>query len=222
MEDLSVFVGRQEIGWFAFAAWQADVHIESYIKPDNLTGCNIVLHTDFVFLVTKGDIPIDNNHVRPIELTHSHLGEYHSKTARLVGWGRVNKHEWRAKELRWADVSIQSDEQCRFRLDGDDYVPGSTLCAFSDHGGCRGDSGGPVQFWEGNKWVLIGILSSAVLDFHQDGDLCGPDRVMLIKGIPAKWRNLVRKLTSQLTYELAPSRDEFRQRVGYGGWSLHN
>ena len=221
MEDLAIFIGKQHVGWFTFYFWSPDVAIDSYIGRKDINGCSVLLEDDYVFLVAKEAIPIDNNYVRPIELPTTDLLDLKFKTARLVGWGEVSPDEWRATELRWADMTIQPDEYCRLRLDDEDYTLGSTLCAFSDHSGCRGDSGGPVQFWDGNKWILIGVFSSVVLDLSQDADLCGPDRLMLIKRVPAKWRSLVRKLTGQVAFGVTPSRDEFRHRMG-GGWTRYS
>ena len=220
MQDIKIYIGRHDIGWIRYHWLEADLFVDRFFKPDNVDGCSITLHSDYVFLVSRNNIPLQGGHIDPIELpVNGTVPDLTLKTARLVGWGEVHSNEGRSTWLKYSDMTIQPDDYCRNALNhssyGSDYKQGSTLCGYSDHSGCPGDSGGPVQYWAENRWVLIGIFSEILLDQSQDLTFCGPNRLMLIKRIPLNWKELVMRTNNQIQFGLPPQRDGFKRRLSY-------
>lgn len=79
----------------------------------------------------------------------------------VTGWGRVSEGGMSSQTLRYVDVDIMTDNECKMFY-GRHKIHEKMLCAGYQRGGkdaCQGDSGGPLVKDFNNRYVLIGIVS---------------------------------------------------------------
>jgi trypsin len=109
------------------------------------------------------------NDIAMIELQHDAYGipyikmdtstnDWQSGSARVLGWGRTSGSGSKPKQLRYADIPITSDNECKKRKPFDTLLRSSQVCAgYADgrSGACVGDSGGPLTVGT----TLVGLTS---------------------------------------------------------------
>ena len=206
---VSLYVGRNYVSVLDFYVWWADVFIDSYVFANATNGCNLIFHNDWIFLITKTRIQLDGGRVAAIKMPTADLYSYDNMVTSMAGWGITQPGGGRSEYLRWSDVIIQPDEYCHFRMTPGSYGQrGSMLCGYSLHGGCPGDSGGPVMTYENNTWVLIGIYLGDQANRNTTAGNCGPNRLQLIRRFPAHWGDYVRRLAARVAFGRQPARDE--------------
>uniref|UniRef100_A0A8C0EKJ7 Enteropeptidase n=1 Tax=Bubo bubo TaxID=30461 RepID=A0A8C0EKJ7_BUBBB len=79
----------------------------------------------------------------------------------IAGWGKIMNEGPTSDILQEAEVPLISNEKCQQWMP--EYsITENMICAGYDIGGldsCKGDSGGPLTFDDGNKWFLVGVTS---------------------------------------------------------------
>ncbi|XP_074716864.1 enteropeptidase [Strix uralensis] len=79
----------------------------------------------------------------------------------IAGWGKIMNEGPTSDILQEAEVPLISNEKCQQWMP--EYsITENMICAGYDIGGldsCKGDSGGPLTFEDGNKWFLVGVTS---------------------------------------------------------------
>lgn len=79
----------------------------------------------------------------------------------VTGWGRTSEGGTSSQTLRYVDVDIMTDNECK-TFYGRHKIHEKMLCAGFERGGkdaCQGDSGGPLVKEFNNRYVLIGVVS---------------------------------------------------------------
>ncbi|KFO78143.1 Enteropeptidase, partial [Cuculus canorus] len=79
----------------------------------------------------------------------------------IAGWGGITNGDCSSNILQEAEVPLISNEKCQQWMP--EYsITENMICAGYEMGGvdsCKGDSGGPLTYEDGNKWVLVGVTS---------------------------------------------------------------
>ncbi|CAL9677665.1 hypothetical protein SUDANB95_07992 (plasmid) [Actinosynnema sp. ALI-1.44] len=106
---------------------------------------------------------------RPVKYTPFPLANYLPKPGskvKVLGWGRLsNDTAVGAWELQELATRVLPFHRC---VDGL-ITPGDVCTANPQNwrGTCNGDSGGPAIFWDGRRWVQVGVVS------RSGAELCG-------------------------------------------------
>lgn len=119
-----------------------------------------------------------SNSIQPVylptmnEATQTHENKY----ARVSGWGLTNRYG-NTKEftqtLRFVDLKVISNQECKLYYRGQNQVTDRVLCALGPYAGlpggenqghCSGDSGGPLVIQTYVGYVQIGVVSFADKD----------------------------------------------------------
>jgi secreted trypsin-like serine protease len=102
--------------------------------------------------------------IRPVTMVSS--GTHHvtdpPTEAYIAGWGqRSENNEVYPHRLRSTWVWLKHDWDCANRSRG--YVRSVMICAGAyGRDTCYGDSGGPLAFWNGSSWRLVGVTSFGI------------------------------------------------------------
>lgn len=91
----------------------------------------------------------------------------------ISGYGLMSITSGVSEELRWVNMRIMPNEDCR-RLYGSGVVVDHVFCALGEsrpenQGHCQGDSGGPMIIKEGSSSVLLGVISFAAKERCGEG-----------------------------------------------------
>ncbi|XP_046464121.1 venom protease-like [Daphnia pulex] len=85
----------------------------------------------------------------------------------VAGWGSTSYYEPASSVLMEVQLPVVSQSKCAraYRSHSQLRIDGTVLCAGLDSGGkdaCRGDSGAPLMFQVGEKFVVVGLVSFGV------------------------------------------------------------
>lgn len=144
-----------------------------------VTTKNIVNHPRFNPTTLHNDISVIrlpqelvyNSRIQPISLPRrreAHL-THENLYARVSGWG---SEDFRGGSfsaiLRFVDLLVMNNNDCKYHYRGRDQIPDSVLCAIGPYasqpggqnqGHCTGDSGGPLIIESGYQRIQIGVVS---------------------------------------------------------------
>jgi hypothetical protein len=127
----------------------------------------VIIHPDYNKTNLDHDIallqlstPIEyDGYKSPICLPPANI-DLRGKSLYAAGWGNVRPEVFPStKPTKLQDILLQEVDPCpNFRID-----PKRQLCASSALGGriCFGDSGGPLMMQDGEKWMVVGVVSFA-------------------------------------------------------------
>lgn len=123
----------------------------------------ITLNHDVSLVRTNTPIPLSSG-IRVIRLPtrNQEHTPFTGQTATVSGWGEVFPGSGTQALLRWVDVRIISNDQCRAS-----FNPGSVVnhvvCTLGNgnihQGICGGDSGGPLFIVENGVRTLVGVVA---------------------------------------------------------------
>jgi len=144
---------------------------------------SIVNHPEFNPRTLFNDISIIHlplqlqfsTNIQPVHLPTSHeAGLTHVNTyARVSGWGVTDRYgdsKNYAHYLRFVDLKVISNKECKQYYRGQNQVTERILCAVGPYAGlpngenqghCNGDSGGPLVIQTYKGYVQIGVVSFA-------------------------------------------------------------
>ncbi|XP_065079921.1 vitamin K-dependent protein C-like, partial [Ochlerotatus camptorhynchus] len=140
-----------------------DIQVAKFIKHELYSPSGKINDIALVKLARPAQF---NDNVRPICLP---LPEILPKTLPkkmiVSGWGFTEHGNGRSKELRYANVPIVEPNQCRrslTHLTDAATVHESQVCAgggSDDADNCKGDSGGPLQYFGRQSIIIHGIVA---------------------------------------------------------------
>ncbi|KAH8024257.1 hypothetical protein HPB51_022376 [Rhipicephalus microplus] len=117
-------------------------------------------NNDVALLELAQDVKF-NRYVIPICLPEGPL-ELLGKSATVAGWGNIKDVD--KDTLSLLEKSYHSDNSARHHRKEQALSTSDTqLCAGFKEGkkdACQGDSGGPLMFFDGSKYVIIGVISA--------------------------------------------------------------
>jgi secreted trypsin-like serine protease len=127
-----------------------------YIHPDYKRRSRF--YADLSVLKLSRRVP---RRIRPIKIVSSgthHVTDPPTK-AYIAGWGRRSENnEIYPHRLRSTWVWLKHDWDCASRFSG--YSRAAMICAGAyGRDTCYGDSGGPLAYWNGSSWRLVGVTS---------------------------------------------------------------
>ncbi|KAG8174203.1 hypothetical protein JTE90_026206 [Oedothorax gibbosus] len=159
-DSFSVIVGQYNLTEKSPFQNQHNVSFSVIHRSFNTTGND--LNNDIALLKMEKKI-LFNAFVKPANLPTSDV-DYSGRTGTVIGWG-FTEINLTSPVLRELQVVIEGYEKC-----GRTYIENKSsrgpssyeICAKSNknQGACSGDSGGPLIVKEGNKDVVIGVLSA--------------------------------------------------------------
>ncbi|XP_065559549.1 trypsin-1-like [Artemia franciscana] len=157
----------------------AAVHNIHSSLPDaqQLSVSSIVRHKGFIYPKPKDDIALlqissDINwskNVKPACVARGSTSPPTGSVAMIAGWGWTHESKAEgspASTLLKLVLPIVERAQCQewFRENKKKLkIPESSMCAGVEEGGkdaCQGDSGGPLMLTEGDKLVVVGVVSA--------------------------------------------------------------
>ncbi|NXD06723.1 ENTK Enteropeptidase, partial [Nothocercus nigrocapillus] len=101
------------------------------------------------------------DYIQPICLPEENQEFLPGSYCSIAGWGRIVNQGPTSNILQEAEVPLITNEKCQQWMP--EYsITENMVCAGYDQGGvdsCKGDSGGPLMFEDGNKWFLAGVTS---------------------------------------------------------------
>ncbi len=139
----------------------------------------IIIHSDYMLSDTSYDADIAilimrrqvefTEFIRPICLWDGadSLSSIEGQLGTVIGWGRDGSRNSLTREPKKIDIPVVSESECLRSSDTYRYITSNrTFCAGGrdGRGPCNGDSGGGMAFKINNKWVLRGIVSTALAD----------------------------------------------------------
>lgn len=111
---------------------------------------------DFALIQLSGDSQFE-----PIALNTTELQKMNDVMLTTAGWGTVREGDWNLPDLlQRVDVPFVDKARCMSAYP--DQITDRMICAGFDEGGkdsCQGDSGGPLIMKQGDKSVLVGVVS---------------------------------------------------------------
>merc|ERR1719402_1903754 len=125
---------------------------------------------NYDFALLKLASPIDfsaHPHIRPACLPENSANNYTDFSAIVSGWGRIEYGGETSTYLKYVEVNVLSNAQCRSSDYGydEDKITDQMICANVAGGGkdsCQGDSGGPLVTKNPDLYELIGVVSWGV------------------------------------------------------------
>jgi secreted trypsin-like serine protease len=133
---------------------------------NNMDVENFFEHEDFVWWSLQNDIALIKM-VEPINVNISQWPvcppddfHYAQDVCSVSGWGSLYYQGPSQLELRYTNVPVYWDDDCRDAYDEGWILPGM-LCAgvLHERDACQGDSGGPLAFKYNGRFELVGIVS---------------------------------------------------------------
>ncbi|XP_023799523.1 enteropeptidase isoform X2 [Cyanistes caeruleus] len=101
------------------------------------------------------------DYIQPICLPEKNQQFLPGINCSIAGWGNTKNEGSPSNVLQEAEVPLLSNEKCQQWLPKYNITE-NMLCAGYEMGGidsCKGDSGGPLTFKDGDKWFLVGVIS---------------------------------------------------------------
>ncbi|KAK0144246.1 Serine protease 27 [Merluccius polli] len=103
------------------------------------------------------------NYIMPICLAAQSSTIHAGTVSWVTGWGTINSGVPlpSPQNLQEVDVPVVGNRQCHCKY-GEGTITDNMICAGLSTGGkdsCQGDSGGPLVSKQGNRWILIGVVS---------------------------------------------------------------
>lgn len=125
--------------------------IVPYSDPDYIDNDIALIHL----------VPDKNYKFETVSLNNRYSVEQEKITAIVLGWGMINDHQLQTLHLQEALLPVVSNDRAS-RWENY-HFPLSIMFAGFPGGNvdtCKGDSGGPLLVWDGEKIVQVGITSS--------------------------------------------------------------
>ncbi|CAL8305250.1 unnamed protein product [Merluccius merluccius] len=106
------------------------------------------------------------NYIMPVCLAAQSSTIHAGTVSWVTGWGNINVGVSlpSPQNLQEVDVPVVGNRQCHCNY-GEGVITDNMICAGLSTGGkdsCQGDSGGPLVSKQGNRWILIGVVSFGV------------------------------------------------------------
>ncbi|XP_023299985.2 brachyurin-like [Lucilia cuprina] len=143
-----------EVGQIRITVLASDITVHEYY--------NEVTHENDIALIQLPEPVVYNDYIKNIQLPKL-LGPYYSYAAdiaRISGWGKTSiLSPGLTNILRYADVCVQPNFICEIEYLG--AITASNICTHSLllKATCDGDTGGPLAYFAGDHYELIGIAS---------------------------------------------------------------
>eukprot|EP00111_Clytia_hemisphaerica_P021963 TCONS_00064566-protein len=150
---------------------------ESFNKPHSFS-------YDFALLELETEVEITDR-VRTICLPKKYQqseNHFDNDECYITGWGKMQNDNPKIPKhgtLQEATVRVYTKEEC-LNDRGNNRIDDSIFCAGYRRGGkdtCKGDSGGPLQCKDGNRWILWGVTSFGKRPCASPGKASGYGRV---------------------------------------------
>lgn len=122
--------------------------------------------TDYDIALVKLATPVTfSNNISPVCAPASNINLAVGRTCWVTGWGDTKNTAVNGNVLRQATIPINNLKQCDppgFSVLNDRQICAGIIGtnALNSKDACQGDSGGPLVVKEGNRFVLIGVVSS--------------------------------------------------------------
>ncbi|NWH73721.1 ENTK Enteropeptidase, partial [Piaya cayana] len=101
------------------------------------------------------------DYIQPICLPEKNQQFLPGINCSIAGWGDIIYGGPPSNILKEAVVPLISNEKCEQQMP-EYIITENMICAGYDMGGidtCKGDSGGPLTYEDGDKWFLVGVIS---------------------------------------------------------------
>ncbi|KAH6923341.1 hypothetical protein HPB50_000426 [Hyalomma asiaticum] len=118
-------------------------------------------HDDIAVLKVPRAFNFDVN-IRPVCLDFD-LGDLTGKDVTVAGWGVQKSSRGPSDKLRYTKLQVLQQSECERKMQSYKFNKSSMMCAYGeDTDACQGDSGSPVMFRKGSRYMQVGIVSHGV------------------------------------------------------------
>lgn len=118
-------------------------------------------HDDIAILKVPRAFNFDVN-IRPVCLDLD-LGDFTGKDVTVAGWGLQKSSRGPSDKLRYTKLKVLQQSECERKMQSYKFNKSSMMCAYGeDTDACQGDSGSPVMFRKGSRYMQVGIVSHGV------------------------------------------------------------